>query len=224
MSTKEEKREKREQEKVSVDQYGRKTWDVKAYAKNANKPKSKPEPKEHEEITNRSTSHMAHRQKLLDSLINAIKRHTLINPQSSQKNGRFGFVCPVCDYTYRDNMALIDHFNSPQHIQRVTGKALSGAQDDEEEEEEGDVLEGGIRHASVEEVDTTLQLLLNQHNEESQKTIQQRIEARKQFEQRLQQRKQKKRQKKQKPSDLNDSNDNENDEMAQMMGFSSFKS
>lgn len=208
------------EDKVSVDQYGRKTWDVKQYAQQAKKNihHKKPEqsPPEYDINEEKSSSHMAHRQKLLDGLINAVKKHTLINPHETRKHKRFGFVCPVCENTYRDNMALIDHFNSPQHLQKVTKSALANKSGDAHEEEE-EMLEGGIRHATVSEVETTLKLLLEQHmnKADTKQTLQQRIEARKQLETKIRLKKQKKRQKK--------STEPQGDEEIQKaMGFSSF--
>lgn len=191
-----------EDSNVSKDQYGRKTWDVEAYAK-----PQKPDFKDQEQIkqiSNKSTSQVAHRQKLIDELVSAINRHTIIDVNNKRK--RFGFTCPICQLSYRDNMALVDHFNSPQHIKKATVGTLDG--DDQEE-----VLEGGIRHASVDEVESMLKLLLEKSREKDIKTIEQRVEARRIFEKKRLEKRRAKR-KKETSGD---------DEVARMMGFSEFR-
>lgn len=192
-----------ENAKSGTDQYGRKTWDVEAFAKKANKNNrhvgDEPTKDNANIVADKSSSHMVHREKLIKSLVEAISKYTLINPNNTQsrgKNRRFGFACPVCLLTFRDNMSLIDHFNSPQHIQKVTNNTLQGEEDDDHIESEP--LEGGIRHATVEEVESMLNLLLERRNNdgENKKTMQQRIEARKEFEQRLKEKKKLKKQRK----------------------------
>lgn len=192
-----------ESAKSDKDQYGRKTWDVEEFAERA---KNKGKYAEVEDIqvkesinANKSSSHMLHREKLIKSLVDAISKYTLINPNNTSsrgKNKRFGFTCPVCLLTFRDNMALVDHFNSPQHIQKVTNDTLKdeGGEDDDEREP----LEGGVRHASVEEVESMLNTLLERRNnsKEAKKTMQQKIEARIQFERKVKEKRRLKQQRK----------------------------
>ncbi|EGV63131.1 U4/U6.U5 snRNP associated protein [Yamadazyma tenuis] len=210
--------------KVSKDQYGRKTWDVDAYSKKTranNQPQTTTSV--HDQInSDRSSSHLLHREKLLKSSINAINTHTIITPTSQTatrgKHKRFGFVCPICDFSFRDNMALIDHFNSPQHIQKATSKNLTTSDPGHEQE----LIDGGVRHATLAEVESTLKSLSEKFNQSglTKSSMQQKIEARKQFEQKLQDRKRAKRHKR---AMKNKASDSEDDEMGQIMGFSSFK-
>lgn len=67
---------------------------------------------------------------------------------------RFGFVCPVCDLSFRDNLALIDHFNSPQHVSKVFQQNRSA------EEPHTELLDGGIRRATLKEVVTVMESLV----------------------------------------------------------------
>lgn len=124
-------------DKVSVDQYGRKQWDLEAHARQAREPK--PRPDEPERL-DPSQAYVDHRDALLTELVAAVQQHTLIT------SGAIGFACPVCGYSFRDDMALIDHLNSPQHIERVQG-TFDGE------------LNAGVKRASADEVRQMLLVL-----------------------------------------------------------------
>lgn len=210
--------------KVSVDQYGRRTWDAEQYKKEAGEKQKPNEIKPSKlSITDKPTSFLHHRDKLLDESINSVNKHTLINPLNTSvygKNKRFGFFCPVCDLSFRDNLALIDHVNSPQHVSR--SRALTkGVENDTE------MLDGGIRRATMEEVVATMESLVAAliKKKLTGTTLSLRIERRTQFELKRQQarelKKQKQRVKRQKVAE---EEKEEGDEFAAMMGFSGFKS
>lgn len=209
--------------KVSVDQYGRRTWDAEQYKKEAGKKQQPDEIKSSKlTITDKPTSFLHHRDKLLNESINSINKHTLINPlniATHGKNKRFGFFCPVCDMSFRDNLALIDHVNSPQHVSK--SRALTkGVEDDTE------MLDGGIRRATMEEVVATMESLVAalMKKKLTGTTLNQRIEKRAEFELKRQQarelKKRKQRLKRQKVEEAKE----EGDEFAAIMGFSGFKS
>lgn len=209
--------------KVSVDQYGRRTWDAEQYKKESGKKQQPDEIKSSKlTITDKPTSFLHHRDKLLNESINSINKHTLINPlniATHGKNKRFGFFCPVCDLSFRDNLALIDHVNSPQHVSK--SRALTkGVENDTE------MLDGGIRRATMEEVVATMESLVAalMKKKLTGTTLNQRIEKRTEFELKRQQarelKKQKQRVKRQKVEEAKE----EGDEFAAMMGFSGFKS
>lgn len=208
--------------KVAIDQYGRRTWDTEQYKKDSGK-KQKPDEVKSSKytITNAPTSLLQHRNKLLNDSINAVNKHTLINPlniASYGKNKKFGFFCPVCDLSFRDNLALIDHVNSPQHISK-SRDLTKGTENDTE------MLDGGIRRATMEEVVATMELLVAELMKKklAGSTLSKRIEQRAQFELKRQQaralKKQKQRIKRQKVEE-----DDTQDEFSAMMGFSGFKS
>ncbi|CAK7905637.1 23 kDa U4/U6.U5 small nuclear ribonucleoprotein component [[Candida] anglica] len=152
---------KSENEKVSVDQYGRKVWDVDAYAKQANK--KVPIKKKLGPLLDSQQSYLSHRDNLLEQSVNAVQQHTLLGSSGTvasiagadvstggTSGGRkklFGFNCPVCELSFRDTMALVDHFNSPQHISRVKGRS---------EEQDPDI---GVQSATLEEVKAMMETL-----------------------------------------------------------------
>ena len=72
------------------------------------------------------------------------------------KNKRFGFFCPICDVSFRDNLLLIDHLNSPQHVSKA--KLMNLGIDNNSAEQE--LLENGIRRASLQEVVLTMERLI----------------------------------------------------------------
>lgn len=163
-------------EKISVDQYGRKQWNLDAYSNDS---------KEKDKSTNTSgvyklksnEDYIDHRETLLKELIDSVKQHTLITGSGvsatpTQKNKLFGFFCPVCEYSYRDNMALIDHLNSPQHIAKVKGSTADGE------------LNAGVRRATDEEVKQMLDFLVNQDSKklEKQESFKERVKKREEFE------------------------------------------
>lgn len=148
-------------DKVSTDQYGRKTWNVEAYAEDAKKGKTEQNTPDEVAASLRDKSYLQHRTQLLDQSVLAVNTHTLINSESSTstfgKNKRFGFFCPVCDLSFRDTLALIDHINSPQHVQNARRIAKAAGSAVEEE-----VLDSGVKRATPEEVAKTIEDLVAQ--------------------------------------------------------------
>ena len=126
------------------------------------------------------------RNKLLDQLIKAVKKYNLITPELSTttttygKNKRFGFFCPICDVSFRDNLLLIDHLNSPQHISKLN--QVNSSKGDTAQNQE--LLEGGIRRASLQEVVSTMERLVAKsireknslENDQSGLSFQERVE------------------------------------------------
>lgn len=242
-----------ENAKVSVDQYGRKTWDIEAYAKDARTIKSNSKNKTESSSTiasklsissDKPTSYLHHRAKLLSESISSVNKHTLINPLNTSSYGKdkkFGFFCPVCDLSFRDNLALIDHVNSPQHVgkcQELTRK-LKAERGIEDNVDDLEILDGGIRRASVDEVISTIELLVAQliQNKKAETTglsIHERIKRRQLFEQkklerrrfkRLNQKiKQKEKEKEKQESNQNDSKIEHEIDFSSMMGFTGFSS
>lgn len=158
-----------ESDKISTDQYGRRKWNVDLYEKEAKDRKNQStQPTLATTTTNQINDHSSsleyieHRNKLLNELINAVKQYSLINPQTSTstttfgKNKRFGFFCPICDVSFRDNLLLIDHLNSPQHVSKA--KLMNLGIDNNSAEQE--LLENGIRRASLQEVVLTMERLI----------------------------------------------------------------
>ena len=149
-------------DKVSIDQYGRRKWNVDAYAEDAKRKAPKVMPSatndQAEVDYNTPQSYLKHRENALKSLIDVVGQHAVINPLNTKsfgKNKKYGFVCEICDLSFRDNLALIDHINSPQHIQKIQSTDASGTSQDS-------YLESGIRHATVDEVRRTLRTLIKQ--------------------------------------------------------------
>ncbi|EMG50621.1 hypothetical protein G210_2044, partial [Candida maltosa Xu316] len=177
-----------------------------------------------------SLEYITQRNKLLDQSLNAVKKYNLISPQSTTstfgKNKRFGFFCPICDVSFRDNLLLIDHLNSPQHVSKLN--QLNTGKDSQSQE----LLEGGIRRATLKEVVTTMEKLIAKSiqvknditNTPSGLSFQERVERRKEFEEKKKQKrierkqtqKQRKRQKVQQTTNNNEVND--------IMGFGNFGS
>lgn len=163
-------------ERITYDQYGRRKWNLEAYKSNPTK-----QVVEIEKITNKSSSHLIHKHKLLDNSVNAINKLTVVG-----SNKRFGFQCHICHTVYQDNMALIDHFNSPLHLSKITQLG--------EDDDTSELLDGGMRRATVDEVEATLQALLNKVVKET--DIHERIRLRKDMEERNREKRRKKRSKK----------------------------
>lgn len=231
---------------ISVDQYGRKTWDVDVYAKKAKqKQKQKPqatEPDKHLQLSSdKSTSQVIHRENLIESSLGAVNKYTLVNPEEGKPGKKpIGFSCPVCQRSFRDNMALIDHFNSPQHMQNVMvnvrrGKKKKGHEENEEEEEEDkeeedeedeedeeELLDGGIARATPQEVELTLKQLIDKDNKTKGNTMtpEERINKRREIETKNKEKRRAKRQKR-KYNEVDDSND-DNEEISKVMGFGKF--
>lgn len=226
--------------KITTDQYGRKKWNLEAYAGEAKskKKQSGPEPNLTNQIQDDSSSleHVKQRNKLLDQLLNQVKEYNLITPQSSiitttfGRNKRFGFFCPICDISFRDNLLLVDHLNSPQHMNRLN--QANSSKDGSTLNEE--LLEGGIRRASLQEVVTTMERLIaksirdknNVENNLSGLTFEERVARRKQFEDKKKQKRieRKNIQKQRKKQKREDTNSTLNDNINSLMGFGSFGS
>ncbi|EGW33404.1 uncharacterized protein SPAPADRAFT_60764, partial [Spathaspora passalidarum NRRL Y-27907] len=152
-------------EKQSTDQYGRRKWNVELYEEEAKTKKettSSSVQLSKQSIIQSETSsseYIKHRNKLLQDSINAVKQFNLINPEvdvskSFGANKRFGFFCPICDLSFRDNLALVDHLNSPQHV-RKANEASRKLRKEGDQEESGE-LEGGIQRANLSEVISTI--------------------------------------------------------------------
>ena len=223
---------------ISVDQYGRKTWDVDVYAKKA-KQKNKPqttEPDKHLQLSSdKSTSQVIHRENLIESSLGAVNKYTLVNQEEGKPGKKpIGFSCPVCQRSFRDSMALIDHFNSPQHMENVMVNVRRGKErrrheekedeedDDEEEEEEEELLDGGIARATPQEVELTLKQLIDNDNKTKGNTMtpEERINKRREIETKNKEKRKAKRQKR-KYNEDGDSND-DNEEISKVMGFGKF--
>lgn len=217
-------------DKISVDQYGRKTWNVEAYAKDA---KRKPGKKSTSAPTKSNTSfistdkpstYLAHRDKLLDQLLSAVGQHTIINPLNTGTYGankKFGFVCLVCDLSFRDNLALIDHINSPLHVQK--SQSLLNKDGDDE----GELLDGGVRRATLEEVKVMLRALIaklvqEKSAKEGGVDIKERIAKREAFEKAQQEKRRARRQKRKTNKKTNVESLGDRSNMASMMGFGGF--
>lgn len=139
---------------ASSDTSFRKTWDRSEYAEKASEDasKSKAEAKAryeaklagkkyHPPVDYSSLDTTTSRTQRLD--VASLVGKTTIVPAGSAvgKRGRgAGFYCPDCDLTYKDNVQLVEHLNSKQHL-IATGQS-------------GDVV-----HAGVQEVRQRLRLL-----------------------------------------------------------------
>jgi U4/U6.U5 tri-snRNP component SNU23 len=114
----------------SSDTSFRRTWDREAYAEKAaaDATKSKAESKSryeaklagkkyHAPVDYGSLEQTSSRAQRLD--VASLVGKTTIVPASAAvgKRGRgAGFYCPDCDLTYKDNMQLVEHLNSKQHL------------------------------------------------------------------------------------------------------------
>lgn len=174
-------------EKTSIDQYGRKKWNVEAYEKEAGRkrPLDSKESKSTFKLT-KNASVLEQRQSIFEHSVLAVKSHTLIGADAGStlttygKNKRFGFFCPVCDLSFRDTLALVDHINLPQHAKKVA--ELGGSQAGE-----GELLEQGVRRASKEQVtqaiDELVKRLWRQKVENGgAESLQERVRKREKFE------------------------------------------
>ncbi|KAI5954097.1 SNU23 [Candida margitis] len=229
-----------DQDKKSIDQYGRQKWNVDVYAQEARDKKRKVDHVTSssqyviDKNVDDSKTHIKQRNTLLEESLNAVQTFNLINPDKATTttfgtNKRFGFVCPVCNLSFRDNLALIDHFNSPQHVSKVFQSNKSGDQLLQTE-----LLDGGIRRATLEEVVSVMENLVAKRMKE--KSLQQgegpsftqRVEMRKKFEdekkrRRLDKRKlQSKRKKQRLQTDVNHAA--LNSDINEIMGFTGFGS
>ncbi|ABN66614.2 U4/U6.U5 snRNP associated protein [Scheffersomyces stipitis CBS 6054] len=227
------------EEKISIDQYGRRHWNVEAYAEEAKDRKSKGKHRSSHlsgaAVINdekSSSSYIKHRDTLLKESLGAVKTYNLISPAASATTGRrFGFFCPVCTLSFRDNLALIDHFNSPQHVAKANAISREAAAKNKKEgveQEEESVLEGGIRRATLNEVIATLESLVQKHiknRNSTPETIQfsDRVKKRQEFEEKMLETRRRKRAKMKLKSQKAE-NQQEESNMAAMMGFSDFGS
>lgn len=216
-------------EKTSKDQYGRKTWDVEAYAQESKTVKKEQAPISQDHIIkdSESASHLDHRQRLLAQSIGAVKTYNIINPLNANhgsygKNKRFGFFCPVCNLSFRDNLSLIDHFNSPQHSNNA--KKLNN----DENDEGGEDIEGGIKHATIEQVVKMMEIevakLIKRKSATKQQelTFQQRVEKRKLFEEEKRRKRREKKRKSMVKSHENLDDNSSQLDLQQQLGFSGF--
>ncbi|ODV79749.1 uncharacterized protein CANTADRAFT_5465 [Suhomyces tanzawaensis NRRL Y-17324] len=205
-------------DKISVDQYGRRSWNVEAYAKESKQGKrALKEDTQHANFDSSSSQlYIEHRDELLKKLLSAVKTYNIINPLNSGtsfgNNKRFGFFCPICNVSFRDNMALIDHFNSPQHVGKLSSIGLDG-------DLNGELLEGGIRRASLADVVKMVELLVaklvKSKTQPEELSFKQRVERRRLFEEKKREKKQQRKARKINP-------EQQDDPMASMMGFSGF--
>lgn len=219
-----------ENEKVTTDQYGRRKWNVEVYEKET-KSKTK-DNGEREEIVQKyglkadePSSYLDHRNELINELILSVNKFTVINPANNKtygKDKRFGFFCQICDLSFRDNLALIDHFNKPSHIEKA--KIALDAKGNTDAE----MLDDIIRRASVEEVQQTLMTLIKKHSSEGKKGgfgIRDRIKLREAMEQRIaEKRRERKRKLRMKKSEQKLVAAGLDDKVESMMGFASFGS
>lgn len=184
--------------KTSIDQYGRKTWDVDAYAAEAKVKRQKRDVID--ELNHLSNDH--DRDKMILRLLAAVSDFTLVDGDSMRY--KVGFACPICVLLFRDNLALIDHFNLPQHLAKV-----------------GEDHETGLKRSTLEEVEKALRFLVQrkQKQEKECPTFQERVERRKRYEEtKRQKRRAKKRAKT--PSE----HDPHDEILRNVMGFSKFGS
>lgn len=213
-------------DKVSKDQYGRKTWDVDAYAEGAKKGQnrsSQPSDKALNSVRSlKDQTYLQHKATLLNDSVLAVSKHTLISSDANTsstfgKNKRFGFFCPVCDLSFRDTLALVDHVNSPQHAKNAQSLARKSGISEEEDL-------GGLKKASYEEVALTIeelvkQLLRTKASSANLDSIQDRVLKRQAMEaKKLAMRQQRRKRRKAKQ----DSPVDANDEIARAMGFHGF--
>ncbi|RCK55219.1 U4/U6.U5 small nuclear ribonucleoprotein component snu23 [Candida viswanathii] len=228
-----------DKEKITTDQYGRKKWNLEVYAAEARNKKRQgetPAGTAHQiQDDSSSLEYISQRNKLLDQLLSAVKKYNLISPESSTttttygKNKRFGFFCPICDLSFRDNLLLIDHLNSPQHISKLN--QLNASKDGTQNEE---LLEGGIRRASLKEVVSTVERLVAKSiqeknrldNTQSGQSFAERVEKRREFEEKRKQKRHERKnvQKQRKKLKGEQAPDAASDDIANLMGFGSFGS
>lgn len=224
--------------KKSIDQYGRQTWNVDLYAQEAREKKKTTETASSQYIIDKDTddskTHIKQRNTLLEQSLNAVQKFNLINPDKATSSTfgakkRYGFVCPVCDLSFRDNLALIDHFNSPQHVSKVFQQNKYT-----EDSSQTELLDGGIRRATLKEVVTMMESLVAKRLKE--KSLQpgegpsftERVEMRKQFEEDKKRRRSEKRklQRHRKKRRVESETDDKevNSDIQDLMGFKGFGS
>lgn len=213
-------------DKTSTDQYGRKTWNVELYAQEANK-KTEKEPSQTSisaAETLKNGTYDQHRADLIQNSVLVVQKYTLIGAEGDRtatygKNKRFGFFCPICDLSFRDTLALVDHVNSPQHAKKARSLVPRDGSDDK-----GDI--GGIKHASAAEVAEKIEelvkrLLRERVESKGAGSIHERILKRQEFEENKRRKKREKRVRK--AVDNKEAvGGEEDDEIQKMMGFQGF--
>lgn len=190
--------------KTSVDQYGRKTWDIDAYAAEAKAKRQKTDESNEEPGIRRGTD----RDEMILALLAAVNDISIV--EGGTMRYKIGFVCPVCQRLFRDNLALVDHFNLPQHLAKVVGESGGGAS------------EGGFKRSSYEDVEKALKNLLREKNKSEAESLsfQERVMRRKTFEEgRRQKRRDKKNSKK-----LRKEESGPDQQLQSVMGFTGFGS
>lgn len=203
-------------EKTSTDQYGRKLWNVEAYEAEAKKGRKAEVSEDAKAAAKRlGSDRLQHRADLFLETVSLVKKRTLLADLSTGYR-RFGFVCPICDLSFRDTLALVDHINLPQHAKKA--QDLARAEGTEVEE-----FSGGFRHASPEEVAQTIEALVTQKLRESaaskgRESMQERVKKRAAF---MEKRATKKREKRKRRKVTEAEEDSE---MARTMGFGGFGS
>ncbi|ODQ79635.1 hypothetical protein BABINDRAFT_145758 [Babjeviella inositovora NRRL Y-12698] len=115
-------------QKVTVNSYGRTSWNKEAYAQEAlsrRKPAIEADSEAKAEVNAGTvTSHqlMQLREQVLEQ-VNLINTTTIISNQiaaSNSKRGKgVGFYCDVCDLTFKDDYQFITHLNHPAHLKNV---------------------------------------------------------------------------------------------------------
>lgn len=138
----------------NVDDFGRRIWRDEDFQ---NRYESKLAPRDALKASNEET-HVGHRAKLLQKSILAVGKRTVVAGKEVNrtfgKSKRFGFACPVCDQSFRDTLALVDHINSIQHATKA--RLLARLSSDEH----SSVYENGLLHATYLEVCETLESLV----------------------------------------------------------------
>ncbi|GEQ70827.1 hypothetical protein JCM33374_g4507 [Metschnikowia sp. JCM 33374] len=222
-------------EKTSTDQYGRKQWDVDAYEAEAKQggiktPQHLPDQALGQKLKSKDILQL--RAHLVGEAVSSVGKHTLIAQDKAStstygKNKRFGFACPTCDLSFRDTLALVDHFNSPQHLKNLRRLQQNAPGEGEEQ------LEEGVRRASVAQVMQTLEELVKKSLRSKAAagsvsggvSLQERVLRRVAFEQSKARRKQERRKKKKEAmAGGNSLADGPDTELSQMMGFAGFGS
>ncbi|KAI3406758.2 SNU23 [Candida oxycetoniae] len=236
-----------DEEKIVIDQYGRQKWNKELYLQEAKNKKRKrdevSQPSQYTLKNDTSSAYISHRNNLLNESLGAVKTFNLINPDKSNSttygtNKRFGFFCPVCDLSFRDNLALIDHLNSPQHATKVIASSSSSSSlhsaKDGETEIVAEILQGGIRRATLSEVVSTMEkLIARQIAARSNMTgnngisFTERLQRRKEFEEKKRKKRAEKRQTQKQRKRLNQENyvvgnGEADDSISQTMGFTNF--
>lgn len=186
--------------KTSVDQYGRKTWDVEAYAQEARLKRQKRRDESGEELPQSPIG--LERDQLIESLLSAVQDFRVISSDANKY--KVGFECPVCQLLFRDNMALVDHFNLPQHLRKVGKNDQSAAK------------------STLAQVTEMLEKLINEkHRKDTlNPSFQERVNRRIAFEHKIRERR--RRQKKKKKDSKDEVHDPCQVDMKNVLGFSGF--